>query len=120
MSLLTEVRTWLQSLPATNGYRYSMGAWTEQPGRIIALWQDGGRSFIDEDYPLVRVLLVGGRDSPQDAESLLQLAETIREAARARDCAGDYVRVTPTGGIVGPGRTTEDRAWVEFTLEFLK
>lgn len=120
MSLLVELRDWLVTLPGTAGFRYSMGAWTEQPGRVIALWQDGGRSFIDEDYPLVRVLLVGERDSPQDAAQLLALAESIRAAARARDCAGDYVRATPVGGIVGPGKTTEDRAWVEFTLEYLK
>lgn len=124
MSLMTDARTWLQTLSGVTAYnaRWSYGPWTEQAGntgRIIALYQDGGRRVDQEDYPIIRVVLVGARDSRPDSVVALELAEQIRDAATAETCVGDAVRVTPIGGIVGPGFTAEGRAWVELNLEFL-
>mgnify|MGYP001221498143 CR=1 FL=1 len=119
MTLVQQARQWLETLPGVSGFRWSYGPWTEQPGRIIALWQDGGRQVAAEDYPVVRVVLVGYRDTRADAVVMLELAAEIRNAANAATCIGDSVRVTPIGGIVGPGFTAEGRAWVEINLEFL-
>lgn len=121
MSLMTDARAWLETLTGVTAYnaRWSYGPWTEQPGRIIALYQDGGRRVDQEDYPIIRVVLVGARDSRPDSVVALELAEHIRDAAAAETCIGDAVRVTPIGGIVGPGFTAEGRAWVELNLEFL-
>lgn len=124
MSLMTDARAWLEMLPGVITYapRWSYGPWTEQPnntGRIIALYQDGGRRVDQEDYPIIRVVLVGARDNRSDSIVALDLAEEIRATAAADTCVGDAVRVTPIGGIVGPGFTAEGRAWVELNLEFL-
>ena len=124
MSLMTDARAWLETLSGVTAYnaRWSYGPWTEQPnntGRIIALYQDGGRRVDQEDYPVIRVVLVGARDNRPDSVVALELAEQIRDAAAAETCIGDAVRVTPIGGIVGPGFTAEGRAWVELNLEFL-
>lgn len=119
MTLIEQTRKWLQSLAATAGFAYSLGAWTEQPGRRICLWQDGGNRVAEEDYPVVRLLLVGERKQEADALLLLQTAEAIRTAAADTTCVGTAARVTPIGGIVGPGYTTEGRAQVEINLQFL-
>lgn len=119
MTLIEETREWLQSLAATAGFAYSLGAWTEQPGRRICLWQDGGNRVAEERYPVVRLLLVGERKTESDAMMLLQTAEAIEEAAANTTCVGSAARVTPIGGIVGPGYTTEGRAQVEINLQFL-
>lgn len=124
MSLMTDARAWLETLSGVTAYgaRWSYGPWTEQggnTGRIITLYQDGGRRVDQEDYPIIRVVLVGARDSRPDSVVALELAEHIRDAAAAETCIGDAVRVTPIGGIVGPGFTAEGRAWVELNLEFL-
>lgn len=119
MTLIQQVRQWLETLPGTAGFRWSYGPWTEQPGRVIALWQDGGRQVAAEDYPIVRVVLVGERDTRSDAVPLLELAAAIRDATVEPTCVGPSIRVTPVGGIVGPGFTAEGRAWVEINLEFL-
>lgn len=124
MSLITDARAWLETLAGVTAYnaRWSYGPWTEQSGntgRIIALYQDGGRRVDQEDYPIIRVVLVGARDSRPDSLVALELAEHIKDAAAAETCVGDAVRVTPIGGIVGPGFTAEGRAWVELNLEFL-
>lgn len=119
MTLIEQARAWLETLPGVTGYRWSYGPWTEQPGRVIALWQDGGRRDGAEDYPVIRAVLVGERDTRADSLVVLALAEEIRAAAAAGTCTGDAARVTPIGGIVGPGYTAEGRAWVELNLEFL-
>lgn len=124
MTLIEQARTWLETLSGVTafGARWSYGAWTEQAGnlgRIIALYQDGGRRVDQEDYPVIRVVLVGTRDKRADSMDALRLAEEIRDAAAAETCVGPSVRVTPIGGIVGPGYTAEGRAWVELNLEFL-
>lgn len=124
MSLMVDARNWLEALPGVIAYapRWSYGPWTEQAdntGRIIALYQDGGRRDSAEDYPVIRVVLVGARDNRPDSLAALGLAEEIRAAAADETCVGDSVRVTPIGGIVGPGFTAEGRAWVELNLEFL-
>lgn len=119
MTLLEQTRDWLQGLAATAGFAYSLGAWTEQPGRRICLWQDGGNRVAEEDYPVVRLLLVGERKTESDGWDLLKAAEAIRAAAADTTCVGSAARVTPIGGIVGPGYTTEGRAQVEINLQFL-
>lgn len=119
MTLIEQAREWLETLPGVDGFRWSYGEWTEQPGRIIALWQDGGRRVAQEDYPIIRVVIVGERDTRSDSLVVLPLAEEIRAAAADTTCVGESVRVTPIGGIVGPGYTAEGRAWVELNLEFL-
>ena len=121
MTLIEQLRAWLQGMAATEGYAYSMGAWTEseQTGKLIALWNDGGRDVVEEEYPMFRIVLVGRRDTRADALELVTLADYIRTAAKAAGCMGDTVRVKPIGGIVGPGYTAEGRAWVELNLEFL-
>ena len=121
MTLIEMLRAWLQAMPVTAGYGYSLGAWSEDAGtgKVIALWNDGGREVVEEDYPVFRIVLVGRRDTRVDAVGLIRLAGEIREAAKAAGCMGDTVRVKPIGGIVGPGYTAEGRAWVELSLEFL-
>ncbi|MNW04800.1 hypothetical protein D3C71_2009440 [compost metagenome] len=49
---------------------------------------------------------------------MLGAAEAVYSASLSA-CIGDAVRVLPRGGIVGPGYTTEGRAWAELTLELL-
>lgn len=119
MSLIQVAKDWIEALPGAAGYRFSLGEWTEQPGRVIALWNDGGRRVDAEAYPIVRVVIGGERDTRSDAPIVVALAEEIVEAAAAETCVGPAVRVTPISGIVGPGYTTEGRAWVELSLEFL-
>lgn len=123
MSIITTAYEWLKSLPETADYKFSMGAWNEEPGRKIALWAQRGR-FIDDDdggtgYPEIRVVLVGERDKRSDAAILIELAEAINRAARAAGCIDNVVRIRPMAGMIGPGYTTENRAWVEISLELM-
>lgn len=119
MTRIEKARQWITEAVDTAGYRWSYGAWTEQPGRIIALYGEGGRRVADESYPVVRVVVVGDRDKREDTLPVLRLAEALQAKTFEDTCAGDAVRVTAIGGIVGPGYTAEGRAWVELNLEFL-
>lgn len=123
MNVLQIAYDWLRSLPETADYKFSQGAWNEEPGRKIALWAQRGR-FIDDDdggigYPDVRVVIVGNRDARSDASVVADLADVINKAARNAGCVGNVVRIRPMAGMIGPGYTAEGRAWVEISLEFL-
>lgn len=123
MNVLRIAYDWLRTLPETAGYKISQGAWTEEPGRKIALWAQGGRFVGDSagglGYPEVRVVIVGERQTRSDAEVVGNLADVINRAARDAGCVGNVVRIRPMAGMIGPGYTTENRAWVEISLEFL-
>lgn len=118
MTLVEQVKAWLQTFPELAGFRFSLGEWTEQPGRVCAIWQDGGRVLAAERYPVIRIVLGGERETRTDALPLMDAAEAITAAAPDA-CIGEAARVTPISGIVGPGYTAEGRAWVEFNLELL-
>lgn len=118
MSILEQVKDWATTLPELSGWRFSQGAWTDQPGRVVALWRDGGRRDVDERICNVRMTLTGEKNTRADASAVVAAAEAIYAACQTA-CIGDAVRVLPVGDIVGPGYTTEGRAWAEVNLELL-
>ncbi|MNE80609.1 hypothetical protein D3C80_1771960 [compost metagenome] len=120
MTRVEQVKNWLEGLPQLAGYTFSRGAWPEQePGeQFVAIWSDDGRRDVDEELAYYRVTITGQRGKRADGLIVLGAAEAIYSASLSA-CIGDAVRVLPRGGIVGPGYTTEGRAWAELTLELL-
>lgn len=116
--ILDDVKAWLETLPELAGWRYSLGAWSDDAGPVIAIWRDGGRLDVDERIANVRLVLAGQRNTRTGAAALLLAAEAIYTGCRSA-CIGEAVRVLPRGDIVGPGYTDDGRPWAEVNLELL-
>lgn len=122
MSPIDALWQWLQEVPELAAMKQFRGAWRDQPDnagqRLVSMVLSGGpQGTVETLYPRIRVLLMGPQGQRADAKALGDIAWDL--ALRMQDdyqaCGVAQIRLI--GGIIGPGYTTEDRAWYELNLE---
>lgn len=87
---------------------------------IAAVVQNGGPPVsVDDRRQRYRVILLGPRNGRQHVSTINQNIESLVRAAMgdAVPCGGASVRAI--GEPVGPGYTTENRAWYSLDLQVL-
>ena len=119
--MLSDVKDWLETF-LDSKYNYSQGQWVEDDSTasswFCAILGSGGPSpIVDTRYPGFRLILVGPRNTRSAATSLQTDAESIMAQVTAEDrqlpCGAANVQAI--GEPVGPGYTTENRAF--YTLD---
>lgn len=121
---ITELITWLKTNPGLSGTDalYFRGQYNDTAAnasrRVVSVQGVGGDDGILLDMQEVRVLVLGPKGNP--AGEMVAIETALRTmAVRLKD---DYracgiAQIKVIGGIIGPGRTTEDRPWYEINLQ---
>ena len=118
--LLTDVRDWVMAaLPA--GYT-SKFAWVEASAdaakRYCVVQQAGGSGpVVETRYPRFRVILLGRRNERADAEQILADIEGLVQAAMGDSAPCGAASIRAVTEPVGPGFTTENRAWAQVDFQ---
>lgn len=120
--LLTDVRDWVMAtLPA--GYTAQF-AWVEssQPAdavkRYCIVQQMGGSGpVVETRYPRFRVVLLGRRNERGDAQQILADIEGLMQAAMGDSTPCGAANIRAITEPVGPGFTTENRAWAQVDFQ---
>lgn len=121
------VREWLEADPAwvAAQFKLARGMWRDSTAdasrKMAVLSMNGGRGPQSvQSYTIVSLILLG----PQKANAAGAVAiENIAIGIQDRlftdykACGAAQIRLI--GGIIGPGYTTEDRPWIELSLEIL-
>lgn len=116
---------WLIDLPKSQTYQLFVGEWVESnqdADKFYLMYrQDGGPApGPDIRWSNVGVILVGRRNKRSDAEFLKLDANAIIEAAIAHEVIPKCsVIVNALGEPVGPGFTTEGRAFYQLNLQVI-
>lgn len=118
--MFDEFKTWVESIIGS-GYVYSMGMWTDRSGistsSICAIQQTGGPNpDVDDRRRRFKVILLGPVNSRQSAGAIKLAADSLADASLALPAPCGAARIGMIGEPVGPGYTTENRAW--FSMEF--
>lgn len=113
---------WLIDLPKSQTYQLFVGEWVESnqdANKFYLMYrQDGGSSpFIDVRKPNLGIILVGRRNKRSDAEFLKTDANAIIEAVIDGIAPCGAANITALGEPVGPGFTTEGRAFYQLNLQ---
>lgn len=122
--LLIDVRNWVvAALPADY---LAMFSWVESSrpedaaSRYCIVQQTGGAGpIVETRYPRFRVLLLGKRNERSDAQKVMTDIEALLQAAMgdAVPCGAASIRAITEP--VGPGFTTENRAWAQVDFEII-
>ena len=121
--LLTDVRDWVMAaLPA--GYT-PMFAWVESSSdaakRYCIVQQTGGSGpVVETRYPRFRVILLGRRNERGDAQQILTDIEGLVQTAMGDSAPCGAANIRAITEPVGPGFTTENRAWAQVDFEIIK
>lgn len=117
---MNDVKEWVESILGT-GYQYSAGVWVEaqtQAGeRYCVIKSVGGpMPVVDDRYPRYSLILIGARNAMQEGHQLLLAGQSLMDAAMAGalPCGAAHIRISEP---MGPGFTTENRAWVQVDLQ---
>lgn len=118
--MFDDFKEWVE-LTLANNYAYTQGQWVENSAnadtRICVIHSTGGAApDVEDRRPRFKVILIGKRDNRGDVQQIKTDIYALAQAAMgdSRPCGAASVRAT--GETVGPGYTTEDRAW--FQLDF--
>lgn len=122
---LTDFKEWAEAVLGS-GYVYSFGMWletAEAATQTFCVIQGAGGPdpVVDDRRPRVRVILLGRRNERGDAKKLSIDAGALMQAAthEARTVPCGAANVRAIGEPVGPGFTTENRAWFQVDFEVL-
>lgn len=121
------VKEWLEADPTWQalGFQFALGKWTDSPTNAqsrIALLSSGaaGRAPITGvGFDIVSLVLLGPQKGQMQAGALQQIAVNLRERLFTDYKVCGVTQIKLTGGIIGPGYTTENRPWVELPLEVI-
>lgn len=119
-----DFRDWIKAILGT-GYRLTQGQWVEDQTSeedYFCVLQFGGRApEVDVRYPSVRVLLLGPRNNRAAANTLGTDAQKIMAQASSadRNVPCEYTNIRATGEPIGPGYTTENRAFYSLDFELI-
>lgn len=119
--MFDDLAEWVQAA-LREGYQYSRGMWIDHESLydsfICAIQSMGGPGpDVDDRRPRYRILLVGPRNGRQHAPQLQQDIETLAQAALGDSVPCGAASLQALGEPVGPGYTTENRAWYSLDLE---
>lgn len=105
-------------------YEYSRGMWVDHPGAadkfICALHQAGGLApDVDDRRPRYRLILLGPTKGRQHTIEVQSDMDSLAMAALGDSAPCGAASVRAVGEPMGPGYTTENRAWFSLDLEVL-
>lgn len=105
-------------------YEYSRGQWVDNPALdaipICAVRRNGGPAPVANVRRLrFQLYLLGPRDRRDYAQALMQDADALVLAGMAGDTPECASNIHAVGEAVGPGFTTENRAWVQISFEVI-
>lgn len=123
---ITELITWLKTNPGllTTDALYFRGQVadnaTNATRRLVSVLGTGGDDGVLLDMQDVRVMVLGPKGNPAGEMAAIETAlKTMQQRLKTdyKTCGIAQIRVI--GGIIGPGRTLEDRPWYEINLQLL-
>lgn len=105
-------------------YEVSSGQWVDSPDLgetwIAAVVQNGGPPVdVDDRRQRYRVILLGPRNGRQHGTTINQNIESLVQAVLGDAVPCGAASVRAIGEPVGPGYTTENRAWYSLDLQVL-
>lgn len=114
---------WLTSVLG-EAYEVSSGQWVDGQDLaetwIAAVVQNGGPPVsVDDRRQRYRVILLGPRNGRQHVSTINQSIESLVQAAMGDAVPCGAASVRAIGEPVGPGYTTENRAWYSLDLQVL-
>jgi hypothetical protein len=121
--MLVDFRNWVSSI--ITGYVFSYGRWVEKSAidtsRYCVVQAAGGSApVLDARYPRFRVVLLGRRNSGEDAHQLFNDANAlILSGIEGSSLPCGAANVRAMGEVTGPGFTQENRAWVQVDFEVI-
>ncbi len=121
--MFNELIEWLGAI--LPGYEISRGMWVDHSSIydafICSVQSSGGPAIdVDDRRPRYRIVLLGPRNGRQHAQAVQQAAEAICEATiegALIPCGSAAIRAMTEP--VGPGYTSENRAWVQVDLQII-
>ncbi|HHM9014201.1 TPA: hypothetical protein ACRNSF_005800 [Pseudomonas aeruginosa] len=114
---------WLASILG-EGYQYSRGMWVDHPSLdsafIAAIQQTGGPATqVDVRRLRFKVILLGPKGVRKHVVDVGNSIETLAQVALGDSVPCGAASVRAIGEPIGPGYTTENRAWYSLDLEVL-
>lgn len=121
---ISEFENWIKSILGSATYTYQKGMWVESAATAAILYcciqgAGGPAPDVEDRRPRYRVILLGRRGERADGTRVLADAEALMQATMGDSAPCGAANVRATGEPVGPGFTTENRAWVQVEFEVL-
>lgn len=121
--MLNELKEWVEAALGAR-YAYSMGQWVEPKAgdtkRYCVIQAAGGAGpDVDVRRPRFRVLLLGRRNERADANGVMADADALVVAGMGDMLPCGAANIRATSEPMGPGYTTENRAWCSFEFEVI-
>lgn len=121
---ITGLIAWLKTNPGLTGTDalYFRGQYSDTAAnttrRLVSVQGVGGDTGVLLDMQEVRVLVLGPQGNPAGEMAAIETAlQTMHQRLKTDYTACDIAQIAVIGGIIGPGRTTEDRPWYEINLQ---
>jgi hypothetical protein len=123
---ITELIAWLKTNPGllSADALYFRGQVADTPAnaarRLVSVLGVGGDDGVLLDMQEIRVMVLGPQGNPAGEMAAIETTlKTMQQRLKTdyKTCGIAQIRVI--GGIIGPGRTTEDRPWYEINLQLL-
>lgn len=123
--MINKVRDWLASILPADKYTANFGEWVESTADkdkfyLVVSGSGGASPNVKARQPNFHIVLLGPRNKRNEAASLNQDIESIMSAAMDHNsvpCGATII--TPIGEPVGPGFTTENRAFMQLDLRVI-
>ena len=121
---ITGLIAWLKTNPGLTAVDalYFRGQYSDTAAnttrRLVSVQGVGGDTGVLLDMQEVRVLVLGPQGNPAGEMAAIETAlQTMQQRLKTDYTACDIAQINVIGGIIGPGRTTEDRPWYEINLQ---
>lgn len=122
--MVVEFKDWLLA-NLTAGYTPFIGMWVDTPQNktqfILSVQQEpSSMPVVDYQRANFRVILLGPQNGREHQLRIMQDAQDLINAAIARatiPCGAAHV--TSSGSAMGPGLTTEYRAWAQLNFQLI-
>lgn len=121
---LSDVKEWVSSIVGQSAYTYTYGMWVETTA-THANWYcviqatGGAAPDVEDRRPRYRVILLGRRNERSDGVKVLADAEALMQASLGGITPCGAANIRAMGEPIGPGFTTENRAWAQIDFEVL-
>ena len=123
---VTELIAWLKTNPGLTAVDalYFRGQYSDTAAnttrRLVSVQGVGGDTGVLLDMQEVRVIVLGPQGNPAGEMAAIETAlKTMQQRLKTDYKACDIAQIKVIGGIIGPGRTTEDRPWYEINLQLI-
>lgn len=121
---LSDFKGWVAAALGSATYTYAYGMWVETAqtaGNSYCVVQSTGgvAPDVEDRRPRYRVILLGRRNERGDSQMVLEDAEALMQASFGDSAPCGAANIRAIGEPIGPGFTTENRAWAQVDFEVL-